>query len=97
MFCQELQLRNNTTGKSLESREKKKQQNPTNKPEAFADLTTKAISASASWLEPVRDVRLKSLLETHTKLGGAGETNLCQVHSHLGNDLSVAEKVFLKE
>lgn len=93
MFCQELQLRNNTTGKSLESRKKKTQQT---KPKAFADLTTTAISASASQLEPVRDAQLKSLLESCAKLGGAEGTSLCQVRSHLGTDLPIIDKVCLK-
>lgn len=51
VFCQELQLRNNTTGKSLNHGKKAQQ----TKPEAFADLTAAAVSAPAGWLEPVRD------------------------------------------
>lgn len=45
-LCQELQLRNNTTAKSLNHRKKKKKTQQT-KPEAFAGLTARAVSAAA--------------------------------------------------
>lgn len=60
VFCPELQLRNNTTGKSSDHQKKKKKKVQQTKLEASADPTTRAVSAPAGWLEPVRDAGLKN-------------------------------------
>lgn len=86
VFCPELQLRNNTTGKSSDHQKKKKKKSSKQNSRPLLTLQPEQFQHQrADWNQSgMQGWRIH--LEMRTRLGGAGAVSLCQLGSPLGHD-----------